>query len=179
MNIYEKLMYGLTIIFALASNVSTGITSACIVISAIIMMIQYIKTRKLPSQINIFGEVLLLYGGLQCIIAALSVNPAVSFGDVWATMYRFIPLFFGILYLKNKKQLFYILMAFSISALLNDVYGAYQYIVLSNNRPMAFNNTATFFASHLLMAIPMLYLLCNMYKQNRVIKYYSRIAIIS
>lgn len=98
MNIYEKLMYGVMIIFALASNVSTGITSACIVISAIIMMIQYIKTRKLPSQINIFGGVLLLYGGLQCIIAALSVNPAVSFGDVWATMYRFIPLFFGILY---------------------------------------------------------------------------------
>lgn len=178
MNIYEKLMYGVMIIFALASNVSTGITSACIVISAIIMMIQYIKTRKLPSQINIFGGVLLLYGGLQCIIAALSVNPAVSFGDVWATMYRFIPLFFGILYLKNKKQLFYILMAFSISALLNDVYGAYQYIVLSNNRPAAFNNTATFFASHLLMAIPILYLLCNMYKQNRVIKYYSLILMI-
>ena len=69
-------------------------------------------------------------------------------------------------------------MAFSMSTLLNDIYGAYQYIVLSNNRPMAFNNTATFFASHLLMAIPMLYLLCNMYKQNRVIKYYSLILMI-
>lgn len=46
MNIYEKLMYGVMIIFALASNVSTGITSACIVISAIIMMIQYIKTKN-------------------------------------------------------------------------------------------------------------------------------------
>lgn len=178
MNVYEKLMYGLMIIFALASNISTGITSVCIVISVLIMMIQYIKTKKLPLQINAFGGVLLLYGGLQCIIAALSVNPAVSFGDVWATMYRFIPLFFGILYLKNKKQLFCILMAFSISALLNDVYGAYQYIVLSNNRPAAFNNTATFFASHLLMAIPMLYLLYNMYKQNRVIKYYSLILMI-
>ena len=93
------------IIFALASNVSTGITSVCIVISVLIMMIQYIKTKKLPLQINAFGGVLLLYGGLQCIIAALSVNPVASFGDVWATMYRFIPLFFGILYLKNKKHL--------------------------------------------------------------------------
>ena len=64
MNIYETLMYGVMIIFALASNVSTGITSACIVISAIIMMIQYIKTKKLPLQINAFWGVLLLYGGL-------------------------------------------------------------------------------------------------------------------
>ncbi len=178
MNIYEKLMYGVMIIFALASNISTGITSVCIVISVLIMTIQYIKTRKLPLQLNTFGGVLLLYGGLQCIIAALSVNPVASFGDVWATMYRFIPLFFGILYLKDKKQLFYIMIAFSISALVNDACGAYQYIVLSNNRPAAFNNTATFFASHLLMAIPMLYLLYNMYKDNEVIKYYSLILII-
>ena len=51
-------------IFALASNISTGITSVCIVISVLIMMIQYIKTKKLPLQINAFGGVLLLYGGL-------------------------------------------------------------------------------------------------------------------
>ena len=48
MNIYEKLMYGLMIIFALATNISTGITSVCIVISVLIMMVQYIKTKKLP-----------------------------------------------------------------------------------------------------------------------------------
>ena len=119
MNICNQLMFFIMMIFALASNISTGITSVCIVISVLIMMIQYIKTKKLPLQINAFGGVLLLYGGLQCIIAALSVNPVASFGDVWATMYRFIPLFFGILYLKNKKQLLYILMAFSMSTLLN------------------------------------------------------------
>ena len=104
MNICNQLMFFIMMIFALASNISTGITSVCIVISVLIMMIQYIKTKKLPLQINAFGGVLLLYGGLQCIIAALSVNPAVSFGDVWATMYRFIPLFFGILYLKTQTS---------------------------------------------------------------------------
>ena len=46
-------------------------------------------------------------------------------------------------------------MAFSMSTLLNDVYGAYQYIVLSNNRPMAFNNTPYS------MALSLEKLMCN------------------
>ena len=51
MNICNQLMFFIMMIFALASNISTGITSVCIVISAIIMMIQYIKTKKLPLQV--------------------------------------------------------------------------------------------------------------------------------
>lgn len=164
MTTYEKMMYYVLVIFALASNISTGVTSTCIVLAGLLVLAQRIKTGCWPFFDKQLAKILLAYGIMQCIIAAFSLNPAVSFGDVWATMYRFLPLFFAMGYLQNRRQIQVVLMAFMLSVFITDVVGMYQFLVLDINRPAGLSNTATFFASNLLMALPVLYMI---YRENR------------
>lgn len=156
---YETLMYYNIVLFAIATNVSTGIASTCIVFSVIIMMVQKWKTGRLPDVDMSIVKILGIYAFLQCIIAGLSINPVESFGDVWATMYRFIPLFFVMGYIKSTKKIKVILLAFLVSVFITDVVGAYQFFILENNRPKGLSGTATFYASNLLMGLPILYMI--------------------
>ena len=167
---HERIMLAIMILFALCSNISTGVTSCCIVLSIIVAIAAYIQKREMPRTDKSILKVVVGYGICQCIIAALSLDPMHSAGDVWATMYRFIPLFMVLGYLRRLDQIEYILIAFSVSVLINDIAGAYQFILLDNNRPAGFNNTPTFFASHLLMAMPMLYLLTQKHNPTQLPK---------
>ena len=155
---WDKGMYWMLLLLAAASNLSTGITSCALGIGALLMIIQGAKTRQLPKIDRDLGKAILLYLLLGCIVAAHSTEPSRSFGDVWAITYRFLPLFFAMLYIKKPEQLRGIFIAFACSVLINDVHVFQQMIVKPGIRPTGFNNTATFLASHMLMAIPMLFL---------------------
>ena len=156
---YEALMYYNTILFVVATNVSTALSSICIVFSVIIMAVQMWKTGQYPTVDVSIMKILGMYGLLQCIIAWLSINPIESFGDVWATMYRFIPLVVAIGYIESEKKIKTILMAFVFSVFITDVVGAYQFFVIDNPRPSGMSGSATFYASNLLMALPILYMI--------------------
>lgn len=101
---YETLMYYNMVLFAVATNVSTALSSACIVFAAIIIAVQKWKTDYWPSVDISIMKVLGVYGLLQCVVAGLSINPLESFGDVWGTMYRFFPLIFALGYIKNSPH---------------------------------------------------------------------------
>ena len=147
-------MYWVLLLLAVASNLSTGATSFAIGIGALLMIVQSIKTRQLPKIDKGLGKVILLYLLLWCIVAAHSAEPARSFGDVWATAYRFLPLFFAMIYIRRPEHLKGFFIAFVCSVLINDLYALQQVITKPAYRPTGFNNTATFLASHMLMAIP-------------------------
>lgn len=156
---YETLMYYNMILFAIATNVSTALSSVCIVFSVMIMLVQKWKTGNLPAMDMQILKVLSIYAFLQCIVAALSINPSESFNTVWSTMYRFIPLFFAMGYIKSLKSVKIILVAFLFSVLITDIVGAYQFFVLDNHRPKGLSGSATFYASNLLMALPIIYMI--------------------
>lgn len=155
---WDKGMYWVLLLLAFASNLSTGATSCALGVGALLMIIQGIKTRQLPKIDKGLGRVILMYLLLWCIVAAHSTEPLKSFGDVWATTYRFLPLFFAMIYIKKPEQLKGFFIAFACSVLINDVHVFQQMIMKPGLRPTGFNNTATFLASHMLMAIPMMFL---------------------
>lgn len=158
MNI-DKLMYYLLLLFALATNVSTGVTSAIIVIGILLTMIKFcIKKEKIYIDKGLIIAIL-VFTVLEVIVALFSIDPVRSLKETFSTFYRFSPLFFVLIYIREQKKIIGIFIAFILSVIINDAYGAYQFLVQGNLRPAAFNNTATFFASHLLMAIPSLYIL--------------------
>lgn len=165
---YENFMYYNMVLFAIATNVSTALSSVCIVFAAIIIVVQKWKTDYWPFIDIPIMKVLVIYGLLQCVVAGLSINPLESFGDAWGTMYRFLPLIFALGYIKSEQRLKVILMAFLLSVFITDAVGVYQFFVLDNNRPKGMSGTATFYASNLLMALPVLYMIvrerCIQYK---------------
>lgn len=167
MNIWDRLMFGVMVLFALASNISTGITSVCIGLQVFIMVLQKIRTGHLPSFDKKLSYIIIIYVVLQFVIAIFSVHPDESFSDVLATIYRFLPLYWGIGYLRNEKQLAVLIGAFLFSLFATDMLGLYQHIVGGIARPKGFSGTATFYASSILMGLPIAYIACQKYRSSR------------
>lgn len=159
MSIYEKSMYIVMMLFAFVSNFSTGATSICIALAAVIILVQKIREGKFFFADKNIWKIVSIFLMVQLLIALFSVNVMESLGDVWATMYRFIPLLMGIGYLKNQQQLLGILGALLISVFINDITGLYQFCVLGNLRPKGMNGAATLYASQLLLILPIIYMI--------------------
>lgn len=161
MGIWNQLMYIVMMLFALTSNVSIAATSVCIVLGALVVLAQKLCTGSLPDMDKGLVKVVGLYCIMQVIAALVAPNPGERLGEVWGIIYRLSPLFMGIGYLQTRRRMAWILVAFAVSVLVCDAIGAYQLVVWENNAPKGAITSASFYATHLLMAMPIFYLMCR------------------
>lgn len=150
---YDRVMGVIITLFAFTVAIATAPSSLLICLGALVMLAQGIKERRLPALDRHMVQVIAVYLGLQIIIACFSWRPAMSFHDVWAMAYRFLPLFFPLLYLKTRRQLAAVVAAVLLAILLNDVVAFYQVFVLGEHRPQGLCNSWTFISDHLMMAM--------------------------
>lgn len=61
MSIYEKSMYIVMMLFAFVSNFSTGATSVCIALAAVIILVQKIREGNFFLQTKIYGKLYLYF----------------------------------------------------------------------------------------------------------------------
>lgn len=154
---WNNLMYWDLILLALAANVSTGISSVAVGIGVLVVLLQYFFTRELPCFDKGIGKIFCIYFLMQILIAALSLEPRVSFRTIGGEFHRFFVLFFVLMYLKDKKQIGNVLLAFVFSAFLNDVEAFRQGLQSGfNDRSVivGFNSAHTLFASQCLVGLP-------------------------
>ena len=69
-------------------------------------------------------------------------------------MHRCLPFFFALICITNEIRLKNILLVILVTNMINDPAGIYQWFALNIPRPYAFNHTATFFGSMLLIQFP-------------------------
>ena len=153
-NIGNGFMYKILVFFAFASYLSTAATSCAIGLGAIGMIADYIRHRKWPVFDRHLLQVLLVYCVVQCLVAALSLNPQNSFKDVGATVYRFLPLLFALGYIRTEKERKGILLAVMLSVFIDASYAIIQVGILHWPRSTGFNTTPTFLSAFMLMGIP-------------------------
>ena len=153
---YEELMYRLSVFFIFAVNLSTAAASCAVGLMTAGILYHAFKTKQLPKIDRNIGYLFLIYFILQIIIAALSIFPQMSFREVVGEIHRCFPLFFAMLFLKTQRHLKGVLIAFILSVFINNICGAVQYFILHFDRAYAFAHTPTFYASFLLMQIPLL-----------------------
>ena len=153
-NMGNGFMYKILVFFAFASYLSTAATSCAIGLGAIGMLVDYIRHRRWPVFDRRLLQVLLVYCVVQCIIAALSLDPQNSFKDVGATVYRFLPLLFALGYVRTEKERKGILLAVMLSVFIDASYAIIQVGILHWPRSTGFNVTPTFLSSFMLMGIP-------------------------
>lgn len=154
---WNNLMYWDLMMLALAANVSTGISSVAVGFGVVIVILQYFFTREIPGFDKGIGKVFVLYFSLQMLIAALSLDPGESFRMLKGEFHRFFILFFVLMYLKDKKQIGNVLLAFVFSVFLNDAAAIWQGVQAgfkSGYFVKGFNNTHTFLASQCLVGLP-------------------------
>ena len=161
MGIWNQLMYIVMMLFALTSNFSIAATSVCIVLGAVVMIAQKVCTGSLPDMDKGLVKIVAFYCVLQVVAALTAPNPAASLGEVWGIIYRLSPLFMGIGYLQTRRRMAWILVAFAVSVLVCDAMGAYQLVVWEDYTPIGASSAASFYATHLMMAIPIFYLMCR------------------
>lgn len=84
-NKYEQVIFGLLLVYALATNLSVGITSTCIVLMIATTVLQKVKTKAIPCLEPGIKRVFLIYFFFQLIIALFSWNTSVSVYEVFST----------------------------------------------------------------------------------------------
>lgn len=172
-NKYEQIIFGLLLVYALATNLSVGITSTCVVIMIAITLVQKVKTGAIPCLEPGIKKVLLIYFAFQLIIAIFSWNPSASVHEVFSTFTRVvIPMYYAMSYIKSPKQLVVICVAMLTSLLISDFTGLYQ---LSNNILLRVNGASdnpNMFAVHIIMTLPLIYIIFRNNILGNYVQYY-------
>ena len=152
----DKAMYGVVLAIALFSTTSTALATIAIAFGVLFILYEYFRTKKLPRFDSGILKILAIYFSAQIFIAVTSLDVAVSLREVFGEMHRFLPLIFASTFIKDESQLRGVLIATLISSLINDAAGIFQYFVLEIPRAMGLEYSPTFFASSMLIQIPIL-----------------------
>lgn len=152
----DAAMYGVVLLLAFATPLSTAVASVAVGLGVLFIIVQYVRTRTLPTFDADLLEVLAVYLACQILVAAASWNPATSFREVFGEVHRFLPLIFALTFLKRREQLCGVLIASLVAMLINDVAGIWQYVVKGEPRAFGFSHTPTFYGSFMLMQLPLM-----------------------
>ena len=150
------MMYKVLLLLAFASSISTALTSIGIVFGTILVLIQGVSTRRVPRPDRKITVVVLIFFFFLVLIAIMSLNPGESMLTAWGMTYRFLPLFFALLYIKSIQQVKWIFIMIMFQMTIDNAVGLYQFFFSSDHLPCGLNNTHTFYGDYLIMVLPIL-----------------------
>ena len=87
MSIYDKVMFYILLLFALMTNVSTGVTTVCIVLGLMVMLTQKIRTKRLPDCDASMLKAIALFSAVWLFVAFFSSDLETSLGAWFAMLY--------------------------------------------------------------------------------------------
>ena len=146
----DKALFSIVLLLATAINFSTAVASIAIGMGFFILAHEIVNSSLSKEYMRVF----IIYFVLQFITATLSTNPSISLREFAGETHRCLPFFFALLCITSETRLKEILVVILITNIINDLFGVYQWFVLDIHRPSAFNHTATFFGSMLLIQLP-------------------------
>ena len=107
-----RTIYKILVFFIFAVNLSTAATSCAVGLMIAFALYRGFRYKDWPHIDKQIAYLFLSYFVVQIIIAALSINPLVSFREVLGEIHRCFPLFFAMAYIKSQDHMKYIILAF-------------------------------------------------------------------
>ncbi len=152
-------MFRILLFMAFVTNVSTGAMVTAIALGGLLVMIGALSRRQFPLIDSGLAKAVLIYLGVWLICAIGAREQMMSIHAVFGTSYRFLPLFFVLLYVQTKEQVRSFVLVFAISVCINNLTALWQMAAHGSIswRPMGLVHSPTFLGSHMLMAIPVLF----------------------
>ena len=164
--VWQQWGFYLVLAMSATAYLSTGAVSVGIAASSLVFLGQRYFTGKWPYVDKKIASVIGIYIAVNYLIAALSIAPSVSLRQVGSDVYRFFPFFFAAAYIRTKKQLWQVLLAFGISVFVNNLVAVSQFVNGLDNKDVQAGKTwmnihglissSTFFSSLLLLSLPVL-----------------------
>ncbi|MBR4151790.1 MAG: O-antigen ligase family protein [Selenomonadaceae bacterium] len=152
----DSAMYKVVLFMALVVPLSTAAASIAICLGTLFIVGWSLKNKSLPQFDSEVLGVLATYLVCQIFIAALSLEPSISFREVFGELHRFFPLIFAMTFIKKREQLCGVMIATLLAALINSAAGIYQYFVMDAPRAYGFTNTPTTYGPVMIMQLPIL-----------------------
>jgi hypothetical protein len=125
--VWQQWGFYLVLAMSATAYLSTGAVSVGIAASSLVFLGQRYFTGKWPYVDKKIASVIGIYIAVNYLIAALSIAPSVSLRQVGSDVYRFFPFFFAAAYVRTRKQLWQVLLAFGISVFVNNLVALSQF----------------------------------------------------
>jgi len=162
----DNFMSGVLILMGLASHLSTAMMSVLIGIGILFFLLDVWQKRIGHPFRPIDWAAGVVFGAFSVSIlleALLSLEPGRSLSEAASTIFHMVPFFLALFYVRSWRVAGFILTAFAVSALLNDVWAYLQvkWKIESGwgpGRPVGFSKSPTFLGSFMLLTIPLLLL---------------------
>ena len=160
LNAYEKAMGIVLSIYAVAVNFSVAVTGICFGAGIMIMLTQYFKEKALPSVDKRLLYAVLIYIAVWLGLCFFSLDINASL-HAWGSMaYRFLPMFFGVMYIRKLNQIKYIMLCYCLGIFVENIAAYYQIVTLSTNfgtRVIGCTENPNDFANLLVLFIPAMF----------------------
>lgn len=151
----DRTIYYLLLLYALASSISIAVANLTISLATLLAIVRQIKE---PIH-AVFDKGLLRAIGLFLIAVFISAifayKPVTGFDNLWAYLYRMLPLFLAITFIRNMKDLITIIIVMATSLLISDGYAIWQG-VHGNYRATGFSGHYMMLAGYLIQMVPLL-----------------------
>ena len=149
-NIDKAIKY-LFMLFALSACISTAGTSIAIGLIILFMIIRY---RQISFDIvpeTGFLWAISVFLGTMLITVLLSHNTRLSLDVFQGHIIRILIVFITFALIRSRQQILLLMVILAISINIDNIYAVWQYLKNpAGYRPVGFNNSATFYATHLL-----------------------------
>ena len=170
LNSYEKSMFVVLLLYAAFINFSVAIIGICYGAGILIMLVQYLKERELPAIDKKLIYLVVGYNIVWLVLSLFSLDVNASLKEWGAIAYRFMPLFFGAMYIRNLNQIKYITVIFCLTIFIEDAAAFYQALNFPSahgNRATGCTNNPNDFANLLVLFIPALFFMAKQKWQDR------------
>ena len=170
LNSYEKSMFVVLLLYAAFINFSVAIIGICYGAGILIMLVQYLKERELPAIDKRLIYLVVGYNIVWLVLSLFSLDVNASLKEWGAIAYRFMPLFFGAMYIRNLNQIKYIMVIFCLTIFIEDAAAFYQALNFPSahgNRATGCTNNPNDFANLLVLFIPALFFMAKQKWQDR------------
>ena len=112
LNMYEKAMTVIFVVYAFCVNLSTSMVSICISLGTIVMLVQYCKTGAMPHVNKNIIIAVMVYAATGMIANIINVGMLDGIKMWIGHTYRFLPMLWAIMYIKTANQIKYVILAF-------------------------------------------------------------------
>lgn len=111
LDIYEKIMTVILVVYAFFVNISTSMVSICISLGTIVMLVQYCKIGSVPRINKYIIIAVIMYVVTGMISNAINVGMIDGIKMWIGHTYRFLPMLWAIMYIKTANQIKYVMLA--------------------------------------------------------------------
>lgn len=155
----DRSIYYCLLLYALLSSITIAGTNIAISLAAVLAIIRYYKE---PIKVNFdkgLKKAIIFFFAASVLSAIFAYYPLTALNKTANYLYRMLPLFLAIAFVKDKQQLYEIFAIMVLSIAIADVVAIWQGLH-GNYRAEGFSANAMIMAGYLLQMIPFILVIC-------------------